>query len=68
MRRTCSFQRVYGTLDKPLKHFKVWAHSRARADDVDGVLEFTPLAHRGFFRLHSLLLNLRVESFCIRAL
>jgi hypothetical protein len=40
----------------------------ARADDVDSVLELTPLAHRGLFRLHSLLLNLRVESICTRAL
>ncbi len=68
MRRACPFQRVYGALDKPFKHFEVRAHSRARADDVDGVLELTPLAHRGFFRLHSLLLNLRVESICMHAL
>lgn len=68
MRRACLFQWVYGALDKPLKHFEVWAHSHARADDVDRVLELTPLAHRGFFRFHSPFLNLRVESICMHAL
>jgi len=45
MRQACPFQRVYGALDEPLKHFEVWTHPNARADDVDGVLELTPLAH-----------------------
>jgi len=62
MGRTRLFQRVYSTLDKPLKHFEVWTHSRARANNVDGVFELMRLAHRGFFCLHSLLLDLRVES------
>ena len=64
MGQTRPFQRVYGTLDKPLKHFEVWTHFRARANNVDGVFELMRLAHRSFFRLHSLLLNLRVESIC----
>ena len=66
--QTRPFQRVYGTLDKPLEHFEVRTLSCARADNVDGVFELMRLAHGGFFRLHSLLLNLRVESICTHVL